>query len=140
MRCIDCRYNNGCSGSSCYYEEKEKEMMRKLEADPEANEKKYYTLFCGYQVDFNDVKMSKIEVHNHRRDYPDDDMREFFTKEQIEEYHHSTSEYIARNGLTYIIENPVDGMWCVRPGSKIDRVYIGSSFEDCFNWIEARYW
>ena len=114
--------------------------MRKLEANPEANEKKYYTLFCGYSVDFNDGKMSKIEVHNYRRDYPNDDMREFCTKEDLERYHYITSEYIARNGLTYIIENPVDGMWCVRPGRKLDRVYIGSSFEDCFDWIEKRYW
>ena len=138
MMCIHCIYNHGCSGSSCYYEEKEKETMRILEADPEANEKKYYTLFCGYQVDFNDEKLSKIEVHNHRRDYPEDDMNEFFTKEQIEKYHNDTNKYIGKNDVVYTIKNPVEAAWLVKCECCDEIVYLGNSFEDCFDWIEDR--
>lgn len=80
MNCFNCKYENSCEGADCYYDS----LQRQREARPDYNEAKYYMVDMCNGCAYSDKVFSKRDIDEYRRKYPEDDIRIFLTKENIE--------------------------------------------------------
>lgn len=80
MNCFVCKYENSCEGADCYYDR----LQEQREAQPDYDEVKYYMVNMCDGCARTDKMFSKRGIDEYRRKYPEDDMRIFLTKEDIE--------------------------------------------------------
>ena len=80
MNCWDCRYQNGCSGATCYYDH----LQEQREAQPDYDEEKYYMVDMCSGCAYTDKIFSKRGIDEYDLKHPENDVYRFMTKDEIE--------------------------------------------------------